>query len=152
MSRKCTDCVYCDNDWKDGKTYCKKWRCWVKLSEAESCKDFEVDEGNSGCYLTTACVKSKGLSDDCIELSTLRKFRDEYILNLENGEKDIKEYYDTAPYIVSAINSSDNCNDVYNKLYSEIILPCIDLINNKNYKEAYIKYKNMVRLLEKKYC
>ena len=47
---------------------------------------------------TTACVKSKGLSDDCIELSTLRKFRDEYILNLENGEKDIKEYYDTAPY------------------------------------------------------
>ncbi len=43
MATKCTDCSYCDKDWKDGKTYCKKWHCWVKLSEAETCKDFDPE-------------------------------------------------------------------------------------------------------------
>ena len=65
-----------------------------------------IEEASSGCYLTTACVDAMEFPDDCLELQTMRRLRDEYILpNIENGRKIVEEYYAKAPQIVSAINA-----------------------------------------------
>lgn len=118
-------------------------------------KDCPIKESNSssgGCYLTTACVDYKGLPDDCVELTTLRSFRDGYMSEKEQGRKDIEEYYKTAPSIVAAINGSKNPEIVYEELYSDIILPCVEMIKSGQNDEAYEKYKTMVMTLKKQYC
>lgn len=60
----------------------------------------EKDSSN-GCYLTTACVEYKGLSDSCKELTLLRNFRDNYMKN--NSSTDIDKYYQVAPRIVDIL-------------------------------------------------
>ena len=105
-------------------------------------------QGNSGCYLTTACVDYKGLSDDCIELNTLRKFRDTYMLETEERKADVLKYYQEAPAIVDAINKSDNASATLEELYSNVIVPCVELIQDGEYDQAYQKYKKMVKDLK----
>ena len=39
--------------------------------------DGSSDDNDSGCFLTTACIRAKGLPDDCMELQTLRAYRDD---------------------------------------------------------------------------
>jgi len=60
----------------------------------------------SSCFLTTACVAYAGLPDNCVELQTLRAFRDSYVRQLPNGGALIAEYYRVAPRIVRHILGS----------------------------------------------
>ena len=62
----------------------------------------------------------------------------------EIGEKDVEEYYQTAPKIVNAINQSDEADKVYENIYYDIIQPCVSLIQSGKYEDAYKKYKTMV--------
>ena len=59
-----------------------------------------------GCFLTTACVLYNRLDDNCYELNTLRKFRDDYIKSLTNGDKYLTEYYINAPIILDNLLKS----------------------------------------------
>ena len=86
------------------------------------CKNYDYEDcpiykGNdtSGCFLTSACVNAKGLPDDCYELTTLRKFRDEYLSKQECGECEIAHYYHVAPAIVERINASKNSTAVFTR-------------------------------------
>ena len=56
-----------------------------------------------GCFITTAVCKYLGKNDNCEELTTLRKFRDEYMLSTEEGKKLVSQYYVEAPDIVTAL-------------------------------------------------
>lgn len=120
--------------------------------DGKGCPIKESNSSSGGCYLTTACVQYKGLSDDCDELETLRSFRDGYMHESAEGIRDVHEYYRTAPCIVAAIDSSGDACQVYEKLYSEVIVPCVRLIKADRYDEAYKKYKHMVKTLEEKFC
>ena len=120
--------------------------------DGKGCPIKEGSSSSGGCYLTTACVEHKGLPDDCMELSTLRKFRDEYMRSLPTGEAEIEEYYRTAPRIVDAINHSADPEIVYAKLYENEIKPCVELILDGKNEEAYRKYKDMVSSLKQIYC
>ena len=153
MAKKCTDCYHCDDDWKDGRTWCGKYRCWVKLEEAERCRDFEPERSSSGpCYLTTACVEVMGLEDDCIELESMRALRDEYIkAKVTEGEKLVTNYYETAPKIIDEVNKCINANEIWRMLYNEQILPCVELVKEGNYEEAFKKYLEMTYLLNQKF-
>ena len=105
----------------------------------------EKEEGSGSCYLTTACMKylKDDFDDDCYELTTLRKFRDKYV-----SQEDIKHYYEVAPKIVDTIDNSENKDKIYNDIYSYIIEPCIEFIENKEYQEAYDRYKISSMVLE----
>ena len=72
---------------------------------------------NGGCYLTTACVAARGLSDTCPELQTLRAFRDGVLAHMPGGKKEIEEYYQMAPDIVAAINHRKNAAEIWNRVY-----------------------------------
>lgn len=102
------------------------------------------------CFLTTACVSYRGLPDDCEELTVLRKFRDNYMRNLPEGESLIQKYYEVAPGIVAAINRSPKRRDIYEELYL-ILRACVEAIKAGNHSLALRTYKEMVIELHQKY-
>lgn len=127
--------------------------CWGY--HYRDCPRFSASNGGSssgGCFLTSACTEARGLSDDCEELSTLRAFRDGYMKSLPQGQADICKYYHTAPAIVEKIRSLPNANDVFDNIYTELVLPCVELIHAGNNEEAYTKYRDYVKLLQGQYC
>lgn len=109
-------------------------------------KDASYDER---CYLTTACMKHlKGKFDDnCYELRMLRWFRDKFV-----SKEDKEHYYITAPIIVEALNNIPDNEDIYEYIYQNIILKCIEDIKEMNYESAYSRYKNMVLTLEEEFA
>ena len=110
----------------------------------------QQNPSDSRCYLSTACIRAKHLTDDCDELNTLREFRDTYLLNFEEGKKDVSHYYNIAPKIVFAIDSNENAKMLYCDIYDNLIVPCVELINNREYNEAHILYKNYTLALYEK--
>lgn len=131
------------------ETIAKKWNATFRNTSL-SCSDY--DTINSGfkkrCYITTAVCESLGKSDDCRELNVLRSFRDEYMMNSENGRKMVEQYYSTAPSIVGAINTRSDADVVYKDLYNKYISPCITMIDTGKMEECMKHYKKMVESLE----
>ena len=153
-------CDFLDYSWSRGD-FCRKTDKSLDKNTVNSYCDNSLayrdcpiyrDSGSSGgCYLTTACVECRHLQDDCKELTVLRAFRDNYMANQENGKADIKEYYEKAPKIVEIINARENKDEIYDNLYRKVIAPCVELIENDRNEEAYQKYLEMVKSLEKKF-
>lgn len=127
------------------KRYCRDY-------SYSDCPIYKGSSDSGGCYLTTACVVSKGLPDDCHELETLRKFRDSYLKPTEEGAKLVEEYYALAPRIVSRINESKERKTVYDGLYEKVIAPCVALIEQGCYEETKDLYCKMVLTLQEKYA
>lgn len=123
--------------------------CWGY--HYEECPRYKSGRSSGGCYLTSACVEAKGLSDNCHELTTLRSFRDNYLRNVPTGPADICEYYHTAPLIVNTIKQLPNSVFIFEMLYEELVQPCVDLIESGKNEEAYTRYRNYTKMLQKKY-
>ena len=108
----------------------------------------DTSSGSGGCYLTTACMKHfmNNFNDKCYELQLLRWFRDNFV-----SEEDIAHYYETAPLIVSEINSLPNSNEIYDKIYYHVIDVCVKAIEKSEYAVAYQRYKESILQLEEAY-
>lgn len=106
---------------------------------------------SSDCFVTTACVQSKGLPDDCDELEILRNFRDTYLTAREDGKKDIAVYYKAAPAVVEKINTRSDAGQIWDRLYNELVLPCVKMIKAGEYEKAYELYKITTLSLAEKY-
>ena len=105
---------------------------------------------SNGCYLTSACTEAMQLPDNCYELQTLRKFRDDYVAQTTDGRSMIEEYYETAPEIVDAINATGNGNEIFKGLYAEIN-EIVSLIENGKSEEAVLAYRILTQSLKNKY-
>lgn len=98
-----------------------------------------------GCFLTTACTAARGLPDDCVELQTLRAFRDGYMkVQATNGAAMIREYYQTAPTLVSAINARDNAAEIHDWMYRDLVLPSVRFIQRGQNARALDHYAGFV--------
>lgn len=94
--------------------------------------------GGGVCYLTTACCEFKGLSDNCEELTILRKFRDTFV------PKDIVEqYYKLSNTIMPKVSGN---KEVLSYIY-EVITKCVTDIKANNKQAALDKYVAMVKIL-----
>lgn len=120
---------------------------WEKTTNNRDNGTQEKDSG-SGCYLTTACMKHKqdNFNDNCIELTTLRWFRDNFVT-----EDDIKYYYEKAPMIVEKIDSLQDSTQIYNWIYENIVSACVEAIKNKDFDFTYNRYKNSILALEEQF-
>ena len=96
---------------------------------------------DSGCFLTSACVQARGLPDDCEELTVLRRYRDGYLLHRTGGEEEVREYYAIAPQIVEAVNAKENAGEIWNRVYEEMVLPCVRMIRSGAMEDAFRLYK-----------
>lgn len=115
--------------------------------------DCPIYKGNdtSGCFLTSACVEAKGLPDDCRELTVLRAFRDNYLKSRPDGEGLICGYYHCAPTIVEKIKASHNCTAVFDRIYEELVLPCVKMIDTGDNEGALELYRGYTLQLKAEY-
>ena len=106
----------------------------------------EIEKTDGKCYLTTACIRhcKDNFNDNCSELNILRYFRDNFV-----SKEDIKHYYAVAPLIVDLLKTKDD-DKIYNYIYKNVILNCVEAIERGDYDFAYNRYKINVLALEKK--
>lgn len=134
---------------RQGDYYCAKKQDYVNSDVYyKYCRNYDYSacpiykgDSSSGCYLTSACVEAQGLADDCRELTVLRTFRDGWLRCREGGEADIAEYYRTAPAIVAAIRKRPNAGEVFDRIYRELVEPCVRLIDGGDREGAWRVYK-----------
>ena len=103
------------------------------------------------CYITTAVCETFKKPDDCYELTLLRDYRDNYLMNQEEGEEIVQEYYNLAPTIVKHINKKRDSKKIYAEIWSDYLSPCISLIEEGKNEECQELYVKMVRGLQKLY-
>ncbi len=96
------------------------------------------------CFITTACCQHLGLADDCVELETLRAYRDEVLATTEQGRRDIDQYYRQAPAIVTRLDARADCAQVYGAIYRDYLLPAVRSIQAGQHEQAYRVYKTLV--------
>ena len=123
--------------------YCRNY-------DYSDCPNYKSAHGSSGgCFLTSACTAARGLPDDCQELTTLRWFRDNWLKHQSDGVLLIAHYYEVAPKIVEAIDKLENRLEIYDSLYLKLVIPCVELINTKQYEQALALYRDTTLELEK---
>lgn len=69
----------------------------------------------------------------------------------KEGRALVEAYYDIAPTIVKRINRQPDRDQIYQKLYQEYLLPCIDQIEAQEYEACKAGYQEMVLALKEKY-
>ena len=106
---------------------------------------------SSNCFLTSACTEARGLPDDCEELMTLRRFRDEWLKKQPGGLDEIEEYYRIAPEILTAIRQKEDCGKILDELYEMLIVPCARLIEKRQHEAARKLYRETVMKLKEEY-
>lgn len=101
--------------------------------------------------MTSACVDALGKEDDCEELTILRAYRDNWLAQQLGGQEDVREYYRITPQIVEKIKLSGDDKAVFTWIYDNMVRPCVELINAKQYDVAYRVYKDQTKLLAGQY-
>ena len=110
-----------------------------------------IDGKPRECFLTTACVQQQQLPDDCEALQTLRMLRDNYMTDSTDGTEMIKQYSAIGPSIVRSINNCTNKEDIYGYMYTNMILPSVQLVKDGKHAEAVEYYKLFVGALLEQY-
>lgn len=114
-------------------------------------EDYEYDYHYGMCYITTACVEAANQPDDCLELETLRYFRDNFVANSPNGKKLIEDYKQISPKIVESIKKKPNSHKIFSDIFENDIEEAVSLINNGKYEDALSLYVNMTNRLKNEY-
>jgi len=143
-----------DHDSQEYKGYVAgmedRWKYGYKPQEECNTGESKSDDGGSSCFLTTACVQAQGLGDNCSILNELRVFRDTYVATLPSGASMLREYYSTAPMIVSAVNRSANRHREWQRIFTEIS-SIVDLIRRSRYDDAVTAYGQLFERLQSSY-
>jgi hypothetical protein len=102
------------------------------------------------CFLTTACCEAIGLPDDCFELATLRRYRDEVLAHMPGGPREIERYYALAPAILRAMRERGRERALL-QLYFSRILPCVLLARLGAARLTRRLYRDMIARLCRRY-
>lgn len=100
------------------------------------------DGSGTKCFITTAVCEYMGKDDRCVELQTLRHFRDHYLAFQPGGQELIDRYYEEAPKIVRCIKASPHYAAICQDLWDSYLAPCLAMIaagDNEGCKQRYIR-------------
>lgn len=109
------------------------------------------NSGSGPCYISTACVQHKGLPDDCYELETLRRFRDELCAQDESLRDLFLHYYRKAPLVLAALDSCPDRERRFECLYDGLVLKCVRLLEAGKAQEALGVYRAVCADLEREF-
>jgi TPR repeat protein len=102
---------------------------------------------SKGCFLTTATCLALGKEDDCEEIFAFKKYRDEHLINDDNGSNLIREYYRIAPEIVKKIEQEENKDAIFQYLYDRFIAVGFGYLLENDLVKAKATYIQMVEYL-----
>jgi hypothetical protein len=91
------------------------------------------------------------LPDDCLELRTLRRFRDDHVSRTPGGILLIQAYYATAPSIILGIEMETSHEIHYRTLWRELVRPCVSQIERGRKASALDRYQQIVLDLQQNY-
>jgi hypothetical protein len=103
------------------------------------------------CFITTAVCTALDKQEPCVELDELRRFRDGWFSQTEQGPGKICEYYLYAPIIVSAMEQSGQGRDEYERIWEKHLLPCLSDLHAGDNGGCARRYEDMMLELEQKW-
>lgn len=127
------------------------WNSWKVTGYSLSRSEFSQIAGGFKkglCYITTAVCASQKKADDCYELTTLRRYRDQYLMKTEEGRALVDEYYEIAPGIVFAIGMRGDSDRIYEEILFRYLMPCIRYVEegeNEACKKLYCRMVDELR-------
>ena len=148
----CGTCINYSYEGEYTKGYCSYYKTYYYHDE--TCRNWEENtnvtggSGSSGgCFVTTACCRYRGMSDDCRELTAVRALRDHHLKNTFFGRELIKLYYDNAPAVVEAIDKRGDRAEIYDEILKRLE-KIAALSENGGYDEAAGEYAAMMLWIE----
>lgn len=142
----CKSCDYYDYKGANEKGYCEYYKAYYYPTDYCS----HEKSGSSGCYVTTIVHNILGLSDDCEELQTLRKLREQ----MQKDEKNaglLFEYDTVGPQIANDIEKmykEDKDSSIWKKYFDFYIKNTVEYIKENDYQNAIFGYKEMFTSLK----
>ncbi|WP_244324682.1 CFI-box-CTERM domain-containing protein [Sporofaciens musculi] len=104
------------------------------------------------CYITTAVCECQGKSDDCRELTILRRYRDDYLMQSKEGRAMVEEYYEIAPALVLSIGMHKEPWKIYQEIYEDYLCPCVEYAKNEENVKCRELYGDMVGSLRQRFA
>ncbi len=116
-----------------------------KDSKSKLSVDFKYGASEEAdCFLTSATVFHKGLSDDCRELTVLRNLRDVVMKTNPEYSSLITEYEIIAPKMLININNAPNKNEILESIFENLVLPSVALVESGKNTKAIEYYRDFV--------
>lgn len=103
------------------------------------------------CFITSAVCRSMGKPDDCCELETFRRFRDEVLAATPEGRELIRTYYDIAPTIVKRIDKEKDHERIYAEIWEKYLKTCFRYAQDGQNEMCRQLYCEMVTALADQY-
>jgi hypothetical protein len=122
---------------------------WASQKQADLARQYEkraCTPPPQGCFITTACCELLGLGDECFELRTLRRYRDDVLAKLPGGEAAIARYYAEAPLILHRLRFEERPH-VLLRAYARFILPAAVAARFSCSRLAFRLYARMMQEL-----
>lgn len=141
--RECGSCAHYCFEEEEAENRCDGWSTTYYCRIHDTCNRYEESKDvhwyGGGCFLTTAACDYKGLPDDCYELQTMRRVRDEILLPTEYGKVIVKRYYEIAPGIVENIEKHPDREHILDYIFREITA-IVSYIEEERMIEAVARY------------
>lgn len=96
------------------------------------------------CFITTAICDILGKADDCVELETLRGFRDTYMMEDDQRRALVDLYYEEAPAIAQTLRESPDKNAKAEALLRDFITPAVKAVEAEQREDAMAIYTAMM--------
>jgi len=124
------------------------WAVGRKMEFAQQVAEAKCNALEDNCFITTACCEMLGLDDNCFELRTLRRYRDEVLARQPGGEAAIARYYALAPQILARLRTNArNAEVALLSVYARYVLPAALAARLGFNRLAYRLYVSMLNEL-----
>lgn len=104
---------------------------------------------SSDCVATIAAERFSKNADD--NLDALREFRDNWLLQQENGQALYELYYFLSRPLVAEIQSRPNQEAIWAEIYHNGFSQCLELIRQNRNEDAKVYYVNLMNNLAKQF-
>lgn len=136
--------------------YANEQECWrfcyaydrsSSVAESYYRASEESQKSNSGCFITTITCNILGYKDNCDTLTTLRKFRNDFLQKNLQYINILATYDAVGPIIARKLIKEECKSQIALNLYNLGISKVVDALNKNDFKGAIKTYETMTNLL-----
>jgi hypothetical protein len=143
---------------------CRQFQCVLEIVDANRnslhafmeygqctppCDDEGLGVSSSDCVASIAADRFANNADS--KLNELRAFRDNWLLQQENGQALFEMYYFLSGAIVAEIKDRPDQESIWQEIYNNGLSKCLDLIDQQKHEDAKAFYINMMRNLTQQF-
>lgn len=129
--------------------------CWnAQLGQHIQAADYQSIQAGFKqklCFVTTAVCCGLHKPRDCREITLMKRYRDEYLFQQDDGQELIQEYYDIAPTIVKRIAREASPEEKYLYLWNNYISKCVTYAEQQENERCRQLYEMMMSELKQEY-